>query len=141
MNAATIKPIRVKRMLKKVAFTENLISTSFVRVSFFWQHFLVLDSNVKKENVGNRKREGCLRKVLKRVRCQVKVTPVIRPGRVSRGTGKGKIRADIQNLTNIVNRQARKMMMNRMERKPLRSPPSENTLHTPTLGIIYVIRI
>ena len=125
-------------MLKKVAFTENLISTSFVIVSFFWQHFLVLDSNVKKENAGKSKRDGCLRKVLKRVRCQVKVTPVIRPGRVSRGTGKGKILRDIQNLTIIVHRQARKMTMNRMERKPLRSPPSETTLQTPTLDILYV---
>ena len=133
MNAATMKPMRVKRMLKKVAFTENLISTSFVRLSFFWQHFLVLDSNAKKVNIGKSKREGCLRKVLKRVRCQVKVTPVIRPGRVSRGTGKGKIMADNKNLANIVHRQARKMTMNRMERKPLRSPPSETTLQTPTL--------
>ena len=95
MNAATMKPMRVKRMLKKVAFTENLISTSFARFSFFWQHFLVLDSNVKKVNIGKSKREGCLRKVLKRVRCQVKVTPVIRPGRVKRGTGKGKIVRDM----------------------------------------------
>ena len=84
---------------------------------------------------------------MKRPWCQVKVTPVIRPGRVSRGKGKGKfslsekIMEDNQNLPISVNRQARKMTMNRMERKPLRSPPSENTLHTPTLGIIYVIRI
>ena len=91
MKARTITPTRVKSMLKKVPFTENLISTSFGRLSFLWQHFLVLDSNVKNENAGKSKREGCLRKVLKRVRCQVKVTPVIRPGRVSRGTGKGKI--------------------------------------------------
>ena len=90
---------------------------------------------MKKENAGKSKRDGCLRKVLKRVRCQVKVTPVIRPGRVSRGTGKGKITRDIQNLANNVHRHARKMTMNRMERKPLRSPPSETTLQTPTLNI------
>ena len=46
---------------------------------------------VKNVNIGKSKREGCLRKVLKRARCQVKVTPVIRPGSVFRGRGKGKI--------------------------------------------------
>ena len=91
MKARTMKLIRVKRILKTVAFTENLISTSSLRLSLFWQHFLVLDSNVKKVNIGKSKREGCLRKVLKRPWCQVKVTPVIRPGRVCRGKGKGKI--------------------------------------------------
>ena len=103
----------------------------------------MLDSNVKKVNVGKSKREGCLRKVLKRARCQMKVTPVIRPGRVSRGKGKGserperigRIEAENQNLPIIVDRQARKMTMNRMERKPLRSPPSATTLHVPTLEI------
>ena len=107
MKTATIKPTRVKRMFRPVAFTENLISTSSARLSFFWQHFLVLDSNAKKENIGKSKREGCLRKVLKRVRCQVKVTPVIRPGRVSVGKGKGKMKADIKNLAISVHRQAR----------------------------------
>ena len=91
MKTRTMKLIRVKRILKTVAFTENLISTSSLRLSFFWQPFLVLDSNVKKETIGKSKIEGCLRKVLKRARCQAKVTPVIRPGRVSRGKGKGKI--------------------------------------------------
>ena len=88
MKSRTIKLITVRRMLKKVAFTENLISTSSARLSFFWQNFLTLDSNVKKENIGKSKIEGCLRKVLKRVLCQVKMIPVIKPGRGSRGKGK-----------------------------------------------------
>ena len=50
---------REKAMLKKVAFAENLISTSFDRLPFFAQHFgAVFDSNVKNENIGKSKREG-----------------------------------------------------------------------------------
>ena len=85
--------------------------------------------------MGNSKREGCLRKVLKRAQCQVKMTPVMRPGRVSRGKGieKGKIARCDKNLYKSAERQARKMTMNRIERNPLRNPPSATTRHTPTL--------
>ena len=54
MQALAIIPKREKTMLNKVAFTENLISTS----SSFAQHFCALDSNVKKENIGRSNREG-----------------------------------------------------------------------------------
>ena len=54
MQALAIIPKREKTMLNKVAFTENLISTS----SSFAQHFGALDSNVKKENIGRSNREG-----------------------------------------------------------------------------------
>ena len=83
--------------------------------------------------MGKSKRAGCLRKVLKRARCQVKMTPVMRPGRVRKG--KVKKRGD-KNLLRSAERQARKMRMNWMERNPLRSPPSATTLHTPTLDIL-----
>ena len=83
MKAMAIINRREKAMLKKVAFVENLISTSFDRLPFFAQNFgAVFDSNVKNENIGKSKREGCLRKVLNRLGCQVKTIPVIKPGRV-----------------------------------------------------------
>ena len=53
MQALAIIPAREKTMLNKVAFAENLISTSS-----FAQHFCALDSNVKKEKVGKSRREG-----------------------------------------------------------------------------------
>ena len=65
-------------MFRYVHFTENLISTSF-EGSLFAQHFGVFDSKVKYENAGKRRRDGCLRKFLKRPRCQVEMTPKIRP--------------------------------------------------------------
>ena len=109
-------------------------------MSFFWQNLFALDSNVKKENIGKSKREGCLRKVLRRLWCQVKMVPVIRPGRL-------KEQRTIKNVTDVtdvplkavkkvladsVKKQARNIMMNLMERYPPRSPPCATTLQTPT---------
>ena len=115
-------------------------------MSFFWQHCLLLDSNVKKENIGKSKREGCLRKVLRRLWCQVKMVPVIRPGTL-------KEQRTIKNVTDVpfkleeivlaqsVEMQERKMMMNLMERYPPRSPPSATTLQTPTFEVKIRISI
>ena len=46
-----------KRMLRMVAFTEKVISTSFSELPLPEQHF-VLDSNEKKVKAGKRSREG-----------------------------------------------------------------------------------
>ena len=71
-----------KRMLRQVAFTEKVISTSFSELPLQQQHF-VLDSNEKKVKAGKSSREGCVRKVLRRDRWRIKMIPVIRPGRVT----------------------------------------------------------
>ena len=42
-----------------------------------------MDSNEKKVKVGKRKREGWVRKVLRRDRWRMKMIPVIRPGRMT----------------------------------------------------------
>ena len=75
----------------------------------------------------------------------MKITPVIRPGRVSKEKAKMWSKGEEseieivkdtltkETLKSSVNRHARKMKMNRMERKPPRSPPSATTLQTPTL--------
>ena len=104
---------------------------------------------MKKENIGKSKREGCLRKVLRRLWCQVKMVPVIRPGRL-------KEQRTIKNVTDVtdvplkavkkvladsVKKQARNIMMNLMERYPPRSPPCATTLQTPTFEIKIRISI
>ena len=65
----------------------------------------------------------------------MKITPVIRPGRVSKEKAKMwskeeesekefvKDTLTKETLKSSENRHARKMLINRMERKPLRSPP------------------
>ena len=53
-------PMRVaseKRMLRQVAFTEKVISTSLSELRLLEQHF-VLDSNEKKVKAGKSMREG-----------------------------------------------------------------------------------
>ena len=95
---------------------------------------------MKKENVGKSKREGCLRKVLRRLWCQVKMVPVIRPGRLKeQRTIKNVIdvtdvplKAVKKVLADSVKKQARNIMMNLMERYPPRTPPCATTLQTPT---------
>ena len=57
MKAYTIRLASEKRMLRQVAFTEKLISTSLC-VSCLLEQHLVLDSNEKKVKVGKSKREG-----------------------------------------------------------------------------------
>ena len=56
-TAITITLASEKRMLRQVAFTEKLISTSLCGSCLLEQH-LVLDSNEKKVKVGKSKREG-----------------------------------------------------------------------------------
>ena len=46
-----------KRMLRQVAFTENVITTSLSKSQLLEQHF-VLDSNEKKVKAGKSMREG-----------------------------------------------------------------------------------
>ena len=46
-----------RRMLRQVAFTEKVISTSFSELRLLQQHF-VLDSNEKKVKAGKSRREG-----------------------------------------------------------------------------------
>ena len=53
----TITVASEKRMLRQVAFTENVISTSLCELRLLQHHF-VLDSNEKKVNIGKSKREG-----------------------------------------------------------------------------------
>ena len=56
-EAYTIRVASEKRMLRQVAFTEKVISTSLGGSLFLEQHF-VFDSNEKKVKVGKSKREG-----------------------------------------------------------------------------------
>ena len=53
----TITVASEKRMLRQVAFTEKMISTSFCESRLLEQHF-VLDSNEKKVKAGKSTREG-----------------------------------------------------------------------------------
>ena len=53
----TMRVASEKRMLRQVAFTEKVISTSFSELRLLQQHF-VFDSNEKKVNAGKSRREG-----------------------------------------------------------------------------------
>ena len=53
----TMRVVIEKRMLRQVAFTEKVISTSFSELRLLEQH-LVLDSNEKKVKAGKSTREG-----------------------------------------------------------------------------------
>ena len=57
MKAYTISVASEKRMLRQVAFTEKVISTSHGESLLLEQH-LVFDSKVKKVKVGKSSREG-----------------------------------------------------------------------------------
>ena len=128
-------PTSEKSMLTIVAFRENLISTSFEGVLFCEvQNFGVFDSKVKYEKIGKSKSEGRLRKVLRTVLCQMKKTPVIRPGRMSAARHevvvmRELVKAEIKiALLSMERRQARRTTRNLGERRP----PSGSTLQTPS---------
>ena len=53
----TMRVASEKRMLRQVAFTEKVISTSLCELRLLQQHF-VLDSNEKKVKAGKSSREG-----------------------------------------------------------------------------------
>lgn len=54
-------PTNERKMLIKVALTENLISTSLAVGLFFLQHIVVFDLKVKNEKSGKSKSAGRLR--------------------------------------------------------------------------------
>ena len=72
MKAYTISVASEKRMLRQVAFTEKVISTSLCELCLLEQ-YLVLDSNEKKVKVGKSRREGWVRKVLTREWWRIKI--------------------------------------------------------------------
>ena len=94
--------------------------------------------------VGKSKKEGWLRKVLNQPWCQTKQQAVMRPGKVTATKEKSEMEMKSVGLfseryakrsivlLNRVNRQARKIRMKRIVRKPLRCPPSFSTLQGPT---------
>ena len=106
---------------------------------------MVLDSNEKKVKVGKSRREGWVRKVLKREWWRIKIIPVIRPGRRTEEKARivemrGSLEMEqtrptekIRALPKSVKRHARKMRMNLQERKPPRSPLSGRMPQTPIL--------
>ena len=53
----TMRVASERRMLRQVAFTEKVISTSFCESRLLEQHF-VFDSNEKKVKAGKSRREG-----------------------------------------------------------------------------------
>ena len=57
MKVYTMSVTSEKRMLRQVAFTENVITTSLSKSQLLEQHF-VLDSNEKKVKAGKSSREG-----------------------------------------------------------------------------------
>ena len=57
MKVYTMSVTSEKRMLRQVAFTENVITTSLSKSQLLEQHF-VLDSNEKKVKAGKSMREG-----------------------------------------------------------------------------------
>ena len=56
-RVVNIRVANEKRILRHVAFTENVISTSLCELQFLEQHF-ALDSNEKKVKAGKSTREG-----------------------------------------------------------------------------------
>ena len=151
VKANRMRAANEKRMLRQVAFTEKVISTSFGELRLLQQHF-VLDSNEKKVKAGKSTREGWLRKVLRRDRWRMKMIPVIRPGRVTEE--KARV-VEMRRLLEVehsrelvkyvafpksVPEQAKKMRMNLTVRRPPRSPLSGRMRHTPTFSDLAIPR-
>ena len=144
MKAFVLIPANVKSMLKRVAFKENLISTSsslsFPPSSTSGGQNFSFDLKVKQVTVGRIRKDGWARKVLKMPRCQEKKQALIIPGMVEArkvtigmatklslvpllsATAHVKTRTRKMALPTSVKKHAKKRRRKRWERKPLRSP-------------------
>ena len=154
MNEYSITPRSEKRMFPQVALKEKQSSVCFFEIaSVELQYFLLFDLNEKKVKVGKSKKEGWLRKVLNQPWCQVKQQAVMKPGKVTAMKEKSEIKLKFWGffseiyvkrsivLLNRVKRQARKIRMKRVVRKPLRWPPSFSTLQGPTFSTFAMPRL
>ena len=109
--------------------------------------------------VGSKRRDGWVRKVLKMPRCQEKKTALIIPGAVEArkatvgimtkllpvpfpsAIAQWKIITKKMAFPTSVKKQAKKSRRNRLDRYPLRRPPTPRTLQGPTFRALAIPRL